>query len=429
MLLIKNGCVINPVSLKQEKADVLIEEGTIIKIGNVSSHDVAGGDITIIDAKGLKIGPGLVDIHVHFRDPGSTYKEDIFTGAKAAAKGGFTSVVLMANTLPAVDSVQTLQSVLDKGKETGIRVESCAAVTMGLKGEKLTDMSLLKASGAAGFTDDGSPIMAEAVLREALQTAKELNVPVSLHEENPVYIVNNGVNRGKASAYFGIEGSDREAEISMIKRDVEIALEIGAELNIQHISTKEGVALIREGRKLGENIHAEATPHHFSLTEEDMMEHGTLAKMNPPLRVEEDRLAIIEGLKDGTIEFIATDHAPHSVEEKEQDITVAPSGIIGLESAFGLAVTNLVKPGYLSLPELFQKMSYLPARFYHLNAGILEEGAPADLILFEDEEEYTFLEEEIVSKSKNSPFIGKKLYGRIHCTICAGEIIYERKVL
>lgn len=426
MLLIKNGYVINPVSLKQEKADVLIEEGTIIKIGNVSSYDVSDEDITIIDAKGLKIGPGLVDIHVHFRDPGPTYKEDIFTGAKAAAKGGFTSVVLMANTRPAVDSVQTLQSVLDKGKETTIRVESCAAVTMDLKGEKLTDMSLLKASGAAGFTDDGSPIMAEAVLREALQTAKELNVPVSLHEEDPAYIVNNGVNRGKASAYFGIEGADREAEISMIKRDVEIALEIGAELNIQHISTKEGVALIREGRKLGENIHAEATPHHFSLTEEDMMEHGTLAKMNPPLRVEEDRLAIIEGLKDGTIEFIATDHAPHSSEEKEQDITVAPSGIIGLETAFGLAVTNLVKPGYLTLPELFQKMSYLPAKFYHLNAGILEEGAPADLILFEDEEEYTFLEEEIVSRSKNSPFIGKKLYGRIEYTICAGEIIYER---
>lgn len=427
MLLIKNGDVINPVSMKQEKCDVLIAEGIIKKIGNISLQDFAEENTKIIDAKGLKVGPGLVDIHVHFREPGFTDKEDIDTGAKAAAKGGFTTVVLMANTKPAVDNIETLQYVLHKGKSTLIRVESCATITNGMQGNNVTDMSSLKANGAAGFTDDGVPILKEETLREALKMAKELNVPISLHEENPDYIINNGVNRGKASDHFGIGGSDREAEISMIRRDVKIALEIGAQLNIQHISTKEGVDLIRQGRKLCSNIHAEATPHHFSMTEEDTIEHGTLAKMNPPLRTEEDRLAIIEGLRDGTIEFIATDHAPHMAKEKEQDITAAPSGIIGLETAFGLAITNLVKPGYLSLPELFQKMSYLPSKFYHLNTGILKEGAPADIILFDDQEEYTYQEEEIVSKSKNSPFIGKKLYGRIDYTICDGKIIYERK--
>ena len=318
MLLLKNGYLIDPASETEGYRDILIntENGKIEQIlpqGTVPSAN----DMEEIDLSGQIMAPGLVDVHVHFRDPGLTYKEDIASGAKSAAKGGFTSVVLMANTKPTVDTVETLGYVLEKGKETGIHVYSCANVTMGMKGRILTDMEALSARGAAGFTDDGIPLMHEEVLKEALRRAAKLNRPVSLHEENPALIANNGVNAGKAAAHYGIDGSPREAEISMVERDLKIALTEAADLSIQHISTKEAVELVRKAKRQSTHIHAEAAPHHFTLTEEAVIRHGTLAKMNPPLREEEDRLAIIEGLRDGTIDMIATDHAPHSLEEKE----------------------------------------------------------------------------------------------------------------
>ncbi len=432
MLYLQNGYMIDPASGTEGIRNILINTDTgkiekIVPAGTaleeVFPEAAKKENLQVIDATGKVIAPGLVDVHVHFRDPGFTYKEDIETGAKAAAKGGFTSVVLMANTKPTVDTPEVLEYVLKKGKETGIHVYSCANVTKGMQGREVTDMETLSACGAVGFTDDGIPLLEEGILRQALQRAARLGKPVSLHEENPAYITNNGVNAGKAAAYYGIGGSKREAEISMVERDLQIAIEEGADLSIQHISTKEAVELVRQAKKKSSHIYAEATPHHFTLTEEAVIEHGTLAKMNPPLREEEDRLAIIKGLQDGTIAMIATDHAPHSVEEKAKPITEAPSGIIGLETSLALGIRELVQKGYLSMKELLEKMSLNPARLYHLDAGYVAEGGPADLVIFQPDKEWTV--ESFASKAVNSPFLGENMPGAITCTICAGTIVYD----
>jgi len=420
MLLLKNGYMLDPASGVEGYRDILIDKKNG-KIAEIAPQGMLKKKAEEIDLNGQFIVPGLVDVHVHFRDPGFTYKEDIDTGARSAARGGFTSVVLMANTKPAVDNPDTLAYVLKKGEETGIHVYSCANVTMGLQGKELTDMENLSSLGAAGFTDDGIPLMDEALLREALRLAAKCGKPVSLHEENPTLIINNGVNAGKAAAYYGIGGSPREAEIFMVERDLRIALKEEADLSIQHISTKEAVELVRQAKKKSSHIYAEATPHHFTLTEEAVIRHGTLAKMNPPLREEADRMAIIEGLRDGTIDMIATDHAPHSAEEKGKPLTEAPSGIIGLETALSLGIRELVNKGYLSMMELVEKMSFAPAKLYHLDAGYLAEGGPADLTVFDPGKEWTV--ESFASKAANSPFVGEKLPGVISYTICAGKII------
>lgn len=429
MLYLRNGYLIDPASAVEGYRDILIRDGKIVRIlpqGAAADEIVSAEEpesMDEIDLSGQYIIPGLVDVHVHFRDPGFTYKEDIHTGAAAAARGGFTSVVLMANTKPAVDNPQTLSYVLDKGRETGIHIHTCANVTRGLRGQELTEMEELGRLGAAGFTDDGIPLLDEDLLRRALQRAAAINKPVSLHEENPALIRNNGVNAGKAAEYFGIGGSPREAEISMVERDLKIAVTEEADLSIQHISTKEAVELVRQAKRQSSHIYAEATPHHFTLTEEAVIRHGTLAKMNPPLREEADRLAIIEGLRDGTIDMIATDHAPHSREEKARPLTEAPSGIIGLETALSLGIRELVQKGYLSMSELVRKMSLAPARLYHLDAGYVAEGGPADLAAFHPDKEWVV--EQFASKAVNSPFIGETMPGVISYTICRGEIVYR----
>lgn len=427
MLLIANAYVMNPATGEEGYQDILIAGSRIVKMGeNLYDTMTKNGEtegLQIIDATGLVAAPGLVDVHVHFRDPGFTHKEDIETGAKAALKGGYTTVVLMANTKPVVDNAEILAYVLEKGRKTGLHVESCAAVTRGMQGGELVDMERLRKAGAAGFTDDGIPILSEETVRSAMQEAKKLGVPISFHEENPAFIENNGVNAGEASAHYQIGGSKREAEIDLVRRDLAIALETGACVNIQHVSTKEAVDLVRQAKAKGGDIHAEATPHHFTLTEEAVIQYGTLAKMNPPLREEADRMAIIEGLKAGTIDLIATDHAPHSREEKARPITEAPSGIIGLETALALGITYLVDTGQLSLMSLLEKMTINPARMYHLNAGCLAEGAPADLVLFDPQESFTV--DGFVSKSENSPFLGWRLKGKVKGTVCGGEVLYE----
>ncbi|MBR6478021.1 MAG: dihydroorotase, partial [Lachnospiraceae bacterium] len=378
----------------------------------------------VIDAAGLILAPGLVDVHVHFREPGFTYKEDIQTGAAAAAKGGFTTVVLMGNTKPANDNAETLAEVLQKGSQTGIHVLSCVNVTKGMKGQELVPMEELSKAGAVGFTDDGVPILREELVREAMERAAKIGKPVSFHEEDPKYIENNGVNRGKASEFYGIGGSPREAEYTLSARDIEIAKETGADIDIQHISTKEAVELVRKARQAGfSNVHAEATPHHFTLTEDAVIKYGTNAKMNPPLREEEDRLAIIRGLQDGTIEMIATDHAPHAKEEKEKPITQAPSGIIGLETSLALGITELVDKGYLTMCELLERMSTGPSRIYHLDAGYVGEGGPADLILIDKDAE--MIPGDYASKASNTPFTGWKLKGRVKATICGGKVVWR----
>lgn len=423
-MLIRNGIIIDPEANRTFRGDLLIEEGIIKKIAEnrLWEAEIPAQD-EVIDAAGMMVGPGLIDTHVHFRDPGFTYKEDILSGAEAAKKGGYTGIVLMANTKPCVDHAETLSYVLEKGKQTGIRINSCANVTKGMKGKEITDMEELSEKGAVGFTDDGVPLLDEHLVREAMKRTAALHKPISFHEENPERITNNGINAGKASAYYGIAGSPREAEIDLIERDLKLAGETGAAVVIQHISTEEGVELVRRAKRQGTYVHAEATPHHFTLTQEAVISKGTMAKMNPPLREERDRLAIIEGLKDGTIDLIATDHAPHAKEEKDRGITEAPSGIIGLETALSLGIRELVEKGYLSYPELFRRMSLAPAVLYGLPGGSMKEGQAADLVIFCPEEKWKVLS--FASRSANSPFVGEVLPGVIHATICGGRIVYR----
>ena len=429
-MLIKNGRVIDPESGFDGLADLLIENGKIKKIvkrvdggaDNTVPERVNGAD-EVLDASGMIIAPGLVDVHVHFRDPGLTHKEDIETGAAAAKAGGYTTVVCMANTNPAADNPDTIGYIIEKGKKTGIHVLAAAAVSKGLKGRGLTDMDALKACGAAGFTDDGIPLMDEKLVKQAMEKARELNLPLSFHEEDPAFIINNGINKGVVSEQLGIGGSPALAEDSLVARDCMIALHTGAAVNIQHISSRNSVKMVALAKQLGADVWAEVTPHHFTLDETAVLKHGTLAKMNPPLRTEKDREALIEGLKSGAIDIIATDHAPHSREEKEKPLTAAPSGIIGLETALPLAVTNLVKEGHLTYVQLFEKMCLNPARLYRLDSGRIKEGSDADLVIFDDRESFTV--GDFVSRSSNSPFTGETLYGRVRFTICGGKVVFE----
>ncbi|MBO6260309.1 MAG: dihydroorotase [Lachnospiraceae bacterium] len=421
-ILIKNGKVVNPEG-KSGMLDILIEDGKVKSIAAAGGIDTASAELKTIDAAGCIVSPGFIDVHTHFRDPGQTHKEDIFTGAEAAKRGGYTSVVLMANTIPSVDNTETLEYVLERGRQTGINVLTCANVTVGMQGKELVDMAALKAAGAAGFTDDGKPLLDVDLVKKAMEKSAAIGMILSFHEEDPAFIKNNGINHGTASEHFGIYGSDREAEISMIRRDIELALETGAEIDIQHISTAEGVELVREARKKSAKIHAEATPHHFSLTEDAAIEHGTLAKMNPPLRTEADRLAVAEGLRDGTIEMIATDHAPHSTEEKSKPITEAPSGIIGLETMLPLAIMNLVGPGVLSIEQFVERASCGPAKVYGLDAGVIKEGTQADICIFDPEEKW--IAGDYRSKSSNSPFTGQEMRGKVKWTICGGNIVFR----
>lgn len=427
-MIIKNGRVIDPKSGFDGIADIIIKDGKIKKIlkkaeaSEVQEALPETGE-EVIDASGLIVAPGLIDVHVHFRDPGLTYKEDIETGAAAAKAGGFTTVVMMGNTKPVIDNEETLRYVLEKGEQTGIHVLSAANITKGMKGKELTDMEALRAQGAAGFTDDGVPIMDVKLLMKAMEMAKKLDVPLSFHEEDPGFIINNGINRGAVSDALGIGGSPRVAEDSLVARDCMIALYTGACVNVQHISSKNAVAAVALAKKLGADVWAEVTPHHLTLDETAVLEFGSLAKMNPPLRTKEDREALIVALKDGTIDMIATDHAPHSKEEKEKPLTEAPSGIIGLETSLPLCVTELVKKGHLSYVELFEKMCLNPARLYRLDSGYLAEGGPADLVIFDDQEE--FAAGPFESKSSNSPFTGRKMFGKVKTTICSGKAVYQ----
>ena len=423
MLLILNSYMIDPASGTEGKRDILIDNGRIAKI---EKHLMPPSGASVIDAGGMVVCPGLIDTHSHFRDPGFTYKEDLSTGADSAVKGGYTTIILMANTKPPVDSVKTLQDILERGRNLPVHLLSCANVTKGMAGHELADLPALAACGAAGFTDDGLPIMDASLLEKALREAKALDLPVSLHEEDKSLISENGVNGGgRAAQYLGLQGSPREAEYTLIERDVKIAADLDSPLCVQHISTAEGVEYVRRARRLHPCIHAEATPHHFSLTEDAIISRGTLAKVNPPLRTEEDRLAIIRGLQDGTIDIIATDHAPHATYEKEKPFVQAPSGLIGLETALSLAVKNLVQPGHLSMMHMLACLTCNPADFYHLDAGRIEPGAPADLTIFDPYEEW-IVPSEFASKSCNSPFIGDTLPGVVHYTIVDGEVVYRR---
>lgn len=420
MKLIKNGRVIDPKSQFDAMADILIDGQKIIAIG----QDLNQADADIIDATGKIVAPGLIDGHVHFREPGQTHKEDIHTGSLSAARGGFTTVVMMANTNPTVSTVETLTEVLSSAARENIHVKSVATITDKFDGQTLTDFESLLAAGAVGFSDDGIPFTDAGQVRKAMQQAVAFDTILALHEEDPQLTGVLGINDGAVAHQCGVTGAPTVSEYSMVARDAMLALDTKARVHFQHLSAGESVDVIRFAKSLGAQVTAEVTPQHFSITEAAILTHGTNAKLNPPLRRSSDIEKLIVGLQDGTIDVIATDHAPHTHAEKDQKLTKAPSGMTGLETSLSLGLTHLVAPGHLSLMALLEKMTSNPAQVLRLDAGYLAENGPADLVIF-DAEAVREVADDFASKASNSPFIGEQLQGVIAYTICDGEIVYQ----
>ncbi|WP_155962942.1 dihydroorotase [Streptococcus ruminantium] len=422
MFLVKNGRVMDPKSGLDKVCDILIQNKKIIRIAEKIEGDFA----QVLDVTGLVVAPGLVDVHVHFREPGQTHKEDIHTGALAAAAGGFTSVVMMANTNPTISTVETLQEVLASAQKEAIHIYSVATITDCFDGQNLTDFSALLEAGAVAFSDDGIPLTNAGVVRKAMKLAKEQNCIISLHEEDPDLNGILGLNEQVAAKHFHVCGATGVAEYSMIARDAMIAYETGARVHIQHLSKAESVKVVEFAQCLGANVTAEVAPQHFSRTEDLLLTKGANAKMNPPLRLESDRLAVIEGLKSGVITVIATDHAPHHADEKSvTDVTQAPSGMTGLETSLSLGLTHLVEEGHLTLLELLEKMTINPAQLYGLDAGYLAENGPADLVIFDPDAE-RIVASDFASKAVNSPFIGDCLKGKVSYTIADGQVVFGK---
>lgn len=420
MKLIKNGRVIDPKSQFDAIADILIDGQKIIAIG----QDLVREGAEIIDATDKIVAPGLIDIHVHFREPGQTHKEDIHTGSLAAAHGGFTTVVMMANTNPTVSTVETLTEVLSSAARESIHVKSVATITDKFDGQALTNFEALLDAGAVGFSDDGIPFTDAGQVRWAMQKAAAFDTVLALHEEDPQLTGVLGINDGAIAHQCGVTGAPTVSEYSMVARDAMLALDTKARVHFQHLSAGESVDVIRFAKSLGAQVTAEVTPQHFSITEDAILTHGTNAKLNPPLRRSSDIEKLIVGLQDGTIDVIATDHAPHTHAEKDQEITKAPSGMTGLETSLSLGLTHLVAPGHLSLMSLLEKMTSNPAQVLHLDAGYLAEDGPADLVIF-DADAVREVANDFASKSSNSPFVGAQLQGVIAYTICDGEIVYQ----
>ena len=421
-MIIKGGRIIDPGSKRDEVLDIKIEDGMIVKLAK--DIEASSGNEEIIDARGKIVVPGLIDVHVHFRDPGQTHKEDLVTGSQAAIAGGFTSVVQMANTSPKIDSKEKIIEHYKRARDLPLKVFTVSALTRNFGDLELVDMEENFKRGALAFTDDGIPNRNSKLILEAMNRAKELGAIISFHEEDPELIEQNGINHSEVSDKLGIYGSPKIAETSFIARDVAMAIYTGAKISIQHISTGLGVDLVKFGKEMGANIYAEVTPHHIALNDSAVLEYGSLAKMNPPLRSEEDRLRIIEGIKEGTIEIIATDHAPHTVEEKSKEITKAPSGIIGLETSFSICYENLVLTKEITLMKLIELMSTNPARIYGLEGGEISQGKIADLAIIDLESEYTI--DKYKSKSSNTPFKDKTLRGEVLYTISEGKIVFKK---
>ena len=420
MKLIKNGRVIDPKSQFDALADTLIDGQKIVAIG----QDLTREDAEIIDATGKIVAPGLIDIHVHFREPGQTHKEDIHTGSLAAARGGFTTVVMMANTNPTVSTVETLTEVLSSASRENIHVKSVATITDKFDGQTLTDFEALLKAGAVGFSDDGIPFTDAGQVRKAMQKAVDFDTILALHEEDPQLTGVLGINDGAVAHQCGVTGAPTVSEYSMVARDAMLALDTKARVHFQHLSAGESVDVVRFAKAMGARITAEVTPQHFSITEDAILTHGTNAKLNPPLRRTSDIEKLIIGLQDGTIDVIATDHAPHTHAEKDQEITKAPSGMTGLETSLSLGLTHLVAPGHLSVMALLEKMTSNPAQVLGVDAGYLAENGPADLVIF-DADVTREVTDDFASKASNSPFVGDQLQGVIAYTICDGDIVYQ----
>lgn len=421
MVLIQNAKMLEAGTLKQ--VDVLIQEG---KIKSIATQIEPQSEMQIIDAKGHFLSPGFIDVHVHLREPGGEHKETIETGTKAAARGGFTTVCPMPNTKPVPDSVENmrhLQQLIDENAQ--VRVLPYAAITERQAGKKLVDFEALASEGAFAFTDDGVGVQEAAKMYEAMQQAKAVNKAVVAHCEDNSLIYGGAMHEGKRSEELGIPGIPNICESVQIARDVLLSEATGCHYHVCHVSTKESVRVIRDAKKAGIPVTAEVTPHHLLLTEEDIPGDNAIYKMNPPLRSVEDRQALIEGLLDGTIDIIATDHAPHAEDEKNQPMTRAPFGIVGSETAFPLLYTHFVKTGEWTLQQLVDYITIKPAQVFDLPYGTLKEGAVADLTLINLDEAYEIKAQDFLSKSSNTPFLGEKVYGKTLFTMVDGEIRYE----
>ncbi|HLU24991.1 MAG TPA: dihydroorotase [Longimicrobiales bacterium] len=426
-ILIQGGRVIDPSRNLDDTLDVLLADGKVAAVGRgLGAPDGA----VRIGAQGLVVCPGLIDLHVHLREPGGEHKETIQTGAHAAVAGGFTAVCAMPNTDPPVDDPAAVGFVVAEGIRAGYaRVYPVGAISVGQKGERLTEIGEMVDAGAVAITDDGYPVSDAGLMRLALEYAQTFGIPVASHCEERSLSKGGSMNEGAISTRLGLQGIPNAAEDIMIARDLILAELTNGRLHIQHVSTRRGVAMIREAKARGVRVTAEATPHHFTLTDEAVDGYRTEAKVNPPLRSAEDRAAVIEGVADGTLDVIATDHAPHHYDEKEQAFDDAPFGLVGLETALGLAITELVRPGVISLPTLIERMSCAPARAFQLPGGTLAPGSPADVTIFDPDEEWVVDPTTFVSKSRNTPFAGRRLYGRAVVTVVGGRIVWERRQL
>ena len=423
-ILIKNGRLINPSENLDKVMDIFVEDG-IIKEKAESIEKQAD---TVIDATGCYVMPGLIDLHVHFRDPGLTYKEDIETGSKAAAKGGFTTVCCMPNTKPVVDNVETVKYIIEKGEKTGLtNVLPVGAVTKNMAGVEITNVEELKKAGICAISEDGKSVMNSGVYRKAMKNAAKANVPVLAHCEDINLVEGGVINLGDKSSELGVKGISNAVEDVIAMRDIMLAKETGATLHLCHCSTKDSVEMVKRAKEEGIKVTAEVCPHHFSMCSDDITSNDGNFKMNPPLRAREDMEALIKGLQDDIMDVISTDHAPHSAEEKAKDLEHAPFGIVGLETSVALTVTNLVKKGYLTPMQMAAKMSYNPAKVLGIPKGTLDEGKIADITIIDPDKEYTIDVNTFESKGKNTPFDGYKVSGEVEYTILNGKIVYSNK--
>ena len=423
-ILLRGGRVVDPSRGQDETADLYLLEGRVEGIGrNLGTPDGA----MVVDARGQVVAPGLIDLHVHLREPGQEDLETVATGAMAAAAGGFSAVCAMPNTDPVCDNQGVVGFVKAQAQRAGkARVYPVGAISLGQKGQQLAEFGELVGAGAVAVSDDGKPVVSSHIMRTALEYARTFGIPVADHCEEPTLSAGGVMHEGTVSTRLGLKGIPAAAEEIMVGRDILLAELTGGHVHLCHISTRGSVDLIRRAKERGVRVTAEACPHHFTLTHEACVGYDTNAKMNPPLREDVDREAIRQALVDGTIDAIVTDHAPHHYDAKEREFDDAPNGIIGLETSLGLAITELVRSGLLSLSELVARMSTIPARIFNLPGGTLAVGAPADVVVFDPDVAWTVRPEEFYSRSRNTPFAGRRLFGRATTTIVRGQVAFQR---
>lgn len=421
-IVIKNGRVINPGSETDQVVDILIENGIIKKIGEINIE----ADMKVIEAKGYVVVPGLIDVHVHLRDPGFLYKEDIKTGTESAVAGGFTTVCCMPNTDPVIDSSEVVNYIINKSEEKALcHVIPVGAITISQEGEVLAPFEAMVRSGAGAISEDGRSVLSARLLKEAMEEAKKLDIPVLSHCEDDSLSEGGCMNEGVRSKELGLKGIHNDSEDVIAARDILLAKSTGARLHLCHVSTKESVSLIRKAKEEGVRVTAEVCPHHFTLTEDSVDGIDTNSKMNPPLRTKEDVKALLEGISDGTLDIIATDHAPHSKEDKSGGYVKAANGIVGFETAFCLSYSELVQKDVMTLMELIRHMSYNPAQMLGIDKGDLALGKVADITIIDPKSVYTINKELFKTKGRNTPFDGRKVTGKVLYTIVDGVIKYE----